>query len=181
MKRTLAFTMATLSLFGAQLVQAEDRTYVQIDALQFVNVDEFDDEQSFGATIGYNISDRNSFELEFQVNGFDSTDPGFQVDADVVTYLVNYRRTFWSEANRSISGRLGAGFSEPEFGTSATDRGTDSIFVWHVGLSAEYSWESGLYAAGSVRLQSFGEIEDADVSYDIGTPIVLGLSLGYRF
>lgn len=181
MKQSIVCTIAVLLLLGAQAARAENHFYTQLDAHQFFNVDDFDDEQSLGVTLGYSFSDKSSVEFEYQVNGFDDDAQGFEVDADVLTYLLNYRHTLYRDENWSINGRLGAGFSEPEFGTSATTRGKDSILVWHVGLGAEYAWRSGVYAAADARLQDFGQMKDTGVSYDVGTPVVVGLSLGYRF
>lgn len=180
-RSTLACAAIVLALVSPQGIEAKDRAYVQLDVRQLSQVEDFDNEQSFGATFGYLYSDAGSFEFEFQPNGFDLSSPGYAVDADAFTYLLNYRHVFHRSGPWSIHGRVGAGVSDTEFGTSPTTRRTDSLLVWHAGLGAEYAWNNGFYLSGDLRAQHFGKAEADGVSFDIGTPIAVGVSLGLRF
>ena len=93
-KRHLA---AASILIGMASTAANADVYGVLEASYFAGVDDFDDEQSFGLTVGYDFNDKHSVEFEAQINGFDSTDPGFEVDAEVIPYLLNYNYTFWPE------------------------------------------------------------------------------------
>ncbi len=197
MKSTTLIVLSLL-LMGRALAAAEaDRThvndtvsmqeaateglYARLGATQFLSLDDFDDEQSFGLALGFGFADKHRVEFEYQVNGFDSQIRGFEADADLFTYLLNYKYSFYRGTSWNFTAGVGLGFSQPEFGTSADGRGDDSILVWQAKIGAEYAINSNCYAEASAGLQHFGEMEDNGVSYDVGTPVALGLALGYRF
>ncbi len=168
-------------LVGLNATSANADFYGALKASYFAGVDDFDDEQSFGLTLGYDFNDKHSVELEVQVNGFDSTDPGFEVDADVITYLLNYNYVFWRDGKWKARVGAGAGWAEPEFGITAEKRGDDSIFVYQIGAGADYVISDSFSATFDVRLQDFDEFSDGGVSYDIGSPGVVSIGLRYDF
>jgi hypothetical protein len=168
-------------LVGLNATSANAEFYSVLKASYFAGVDDFDDEQSFGLTLGYDFNDKHSIEFEAQINGFDSTDPGFEVDADVITYLVNYNYTFWKDGKWQARVGAGAGWAEPEFGVTADKRGDDSIFVYRFGAGVDYFINDRFSATFDVSVQDFDEFSDGDVSYDIGTPGVASIGLRYNF
>lgn len=155
--------------------------YFDIAANQFVGVDDFDNEQSFAVSVGYELSDTHRIELEYQINGFDSTAPGFEVDADVVTYLLNYDYTAWSSGETRFYFGGGYGWSEPEFKTSLSSQGDDSISVYNLHVGGEYRFSERFGVLGEIRYQDFEEFSDGGVEFDVGAPVMIGVSLRYRF
>lgn len=98
------YKCAILSLLiasSAVSAQTLDRSkmYAELDAMYFSSPGDFNGEQTMGLTLGYSPGKKHSVELELQVNGLDSKVYGFEVDADLVTYLVGYRYNF-SEFNK---------------------------------------------------------------------------------
>ena len=178
MLHKLLFVAAAAVGFSAT-VQAQ--IYGEIKASYFNGVDDFGDEQTFGLAVGYEFNDRHALEVEAQVNGFDSNDPGFEVDADIFTYLLNYHYTVWQEGNWRVRTGAGFGWGEAEFGVTANKRGDDNIFVWQVGAGADYSISDNFKATFDLRLQDFDEPSDAGVTYDVGTPVVISVGLRYGF
>mgnify|MGYP001554142100 FL=1 len=178
MHRSLTTIALLLCVFSGS---AQAEFYSTLKASYFTGVDDFDDEQSFGLTIGKQFNDVHAIELEAQVNGFDSTGPGFEVDADVFTYLLNYNYTFWKEGKWQAKIGGGIGWAEPEFGISADERGDDSITVWQVGAEADYQINDNFSATFGLRVQDFGEFSDGGIAYEIGTPAVLSVGLRYSF
>ena len=169
------FIAASLSL------PAQAEIYAIAKASYFTGLEDFDNEQSFGLVLGYQYNDRHAFELEAQVNGFDSTEPGFEVDADVFTYLLNYQNTFWQQGDWSARLGAGIGWAQPEFGTSAETRGSDNITIWQVGIGSDYQINNRFSATFDLRAQDFGKASEGDVSYDFGTPAVMSAGLRYNF
>ncbi len=174
--------IAVVSLMlGLASVSAHADFYGALKASYLTGLDDFDDEQTFGLTVGYDFNDKHALEFELQVNGFDSMDPGFEVDADVFTYLLNYNYTFWQDGKWSTRVGAGIGFADPEFGLSEDERGDDSIFVYQVGAGADYQFSDSFSAIFDVRLQDFGDMSDGDVTYDLGSPGVVSVGLRYDF
>ena len=178
MHRNLAFITLILCVFSSA---AQAEFYGTLKASYFTGVDDFDDEQSFGLVFGKQFNDIHAVELEAQINGFDSTDPGFEVDADVFTYLLNYNYTFWNEGNWRAKLGAGIGFADAEFGISADERGDDNPFVWQVGAEADYHVSDNFSATFGLRVQDFGEASDGGVTYEVGTPVVVSVGLRYNF
>jgi predicted porin len=155
--------------------------YVDLAANQFVNVDDFDDEQSFALSIGYEFNDKHAVELEYQVNGFDSDSPGFEVDADVITYMVNYDYTAWTRPKGKVYLGAGYGVSAPEFNVAPGQTEEDDIRVYNIHVGAEYTFNDNFALIGEVRYQSFDEFSENGVKYDVGSPLMMGVSVRYRF
>lgn len=174
-----ALLLCALSILA--LPSYASNVYLNLNINYLSNVGDFDSEVSPGITLGYELNDYHALEFETQVNGFDRQEEGFDVDADLLTYLVNYRYTFNKSSDFLWYARIGGGISEPEFGLSASKRGEDSINVWHIGGGAEYALTDNLSLGVDLRYQDFGSIEDDNVSYEVGSPIVLGATIGYKF
>lgn len=168
-------------LIGLTSTSANAEFYGVLKASYFAGVDDFDDEQSFVLTLGYDFNDKHSVEFDAQINGFDSKDPGFEVDADVITYLLNYNYTFWQDGKWRARLGAGVGWAEPEFGITADERGDDSIFVYQFGAGADYVINDRFSATFDVRVQDFDDFGDGGVTYDIGTPGVASIGLRYDF
>ena len=171
--------VASVIWASASLAYAD--LYVDLAANQFVNVDDFDDEQSFALSIGYEFNDKHAVELEYQVNGFDSDTPGFEVDADVITYMVNYDYTAWTLPKGKIYLGAGYGVSEPEFNVAPRQTEEDNITVYNFHIGGEYTFNDNFGLIGEVRYQSFDEFSKNGVEYDVGSPLMVGLSVRYRF
>ncbi|WP_210396092.1 outer membrane beta-barrel protein [Motiliproteus sediminis] len=175
-------TKATYALLGLSFLAAPVHAdgVAKINTHYLWNSDEFDDEQSFGVALGYR-SAAHAIEVELQINGMDSSRPGFDVDADLITYAVNYDYHFGQGESLSYYAGIGVGYSEPEFYTSASMQGRDSITLWQARLGVEHQLSNRLFVGAELRYQDFGRIEDNGVSFQIGSPLSVGASLGYRF
>ena len=82
--------LTLLTVLLSAMARGDESTgfYTELDALYFASPGDFDSEQTFGVTLGYDFNSKHALELEAQINGLDAAQPGYDVDADLISYLV---------------------------------------------------------------------------------------------
>ena len=179
--KELKFVLGTL-LISSLTCQAFADPYVKLNGLLITNAGDFDNEFSPGLSIGYEFDNpAHAVELEAQVNGLDNESPGYEVDADLFVYSLNYRYIFAESSNYDFYLNLGGGTSRPEFSISPTQRVKDRISTWHIGSGVKYDLGENFFFDIGVRFQDFGEIEANGIKFDAGTPLIFGASVGLKF
>lgn len=113
--KKLAITLTLCLITSTLLAETTERQfYTEIDALYLSSPGDFDGEQTMGFTVGYEWYNNQAIEAELQINGLDSMAPGYEVDADIFTYLVGYRYSLMRDQNRHVYLGFGFGIGDAE-------------------------------------------------------------------
>ena len=177
MKLIRALILACITMLCASL---DAKLITQIHNHYLAGYD-WDNENSFGVSLGYLFDDVHKLELELTINGFDTEKPGFEVDADMFTYMLNYQYYFKQIENWSFYAGAGLGIGDAEFFSAPGVRATDQVLTGQVGLGVDYNLSEDWLIGLGGRLQYFDDLKHNDFSLSGGTGGVIELSVGYQF
>lgn len=173
-------TCLYLITFNAS-ANTENPWYLEWDNLWFSGAGDFKTEQTTGFTLGYQWQPRHSAEFEIQINGLDSSAPGFEVDADLISYLAGYRYDFQRTEHYRLFVGGGVGISQPEFFVAEDQQVDDTVYMAFARVGIETRLWQSLILSGEIRYQYIDDLEHDTISYEIGGTTVIGLTIGYRF
>ena len=175
--------LTLLTVLLSAMARGDESTgfYTELDALYFASPGDFDSEQTFGVTLGYDFNSKHALELEAQINGLDAAQPGYDVDADLISYLVGYRYNGWQRDKYTLFMGLGVGYSNAEFNIRPTEETDDSVFMGFVRIGAAMALTEQLNLSAELRYQHIDDVESDGTKFEIGGVPVVGLSLGYSF
>ncbi|MEM8594611.1 MAG: outer membrane beta-barrel protein [Pseudomonadota bacterium] len=157
--------------------------YVEVGAAHVMADNGIDDSVTPSLKLGYELTQFDgAVELELQRNHFERKETGFNLDAEKITILVNYKHHVLSRDTLNVSIVAGAGISATEYNVSADESDEDGLFTFKLAAVADRALNNNWYANASIAMQSFDEFdeENGDAPDSLGTQVSIGAGIGYR-
>lgn len=177
MKQTITTLVLILSTLTPAFVWAGSNWSFESSYVYSTGMD-YENEQSPSFELSRKLGDESRIGLELLIMGLDSMSPGYEIDMDLPTWMLNYH----IKASDKVDYFLGVGQSSAEFNVNAAGlRGEDKPTVWQLG--ARYFFNNMTREGWNAQLRyiKIGDTTDKNVSYKGDSGIILGVGYRYNF